>query len=185
LFDTLGGKKSLADLFGGRSQLMTYHFMFARGTPAGRPACSFLCDHLDGTLPHLEHHDVTLLAVSRAPLSEIEVYRKRMGRGYDYHVSLTKKELAAGTASNKFTEVPARPDAKDSELPGSSAFCSKEAGEVLHTYSSYARGPEELIATLMILDPARKGRNEKRPWTVCAAMMNTPKASDSDKDFEL
>src|SRR5262249_40992864 len=77
-FDAPGGRKALADLFGPRSQLMIYHFMLGPGWNAGCPGCSFLADHLDGALPHLEHHDVTLVAVSRAPLAEIEAYRTRM-----------------------------------------------------------------------------------------------------------
>jgi len=78
-FDTRSGKKALADLFDGRSQLLVYHFMLAPGWAAGCPGCSFLSDHLDGPLPHLRNHDVTLTAVSRAPLAEIEAYKKRMG----------------------------------------------------------------------------------------------------------
>ena len=79
VFETPQGKKSLAELFGTRSQLVVYHFMLGPGWEAGCPGCSFLCDHLDGTLPHLNNHDVTLVAVSRAPLAEIERYKKRMG----------------------------------------------------------------------------------------------------------
>ena len=172
VFDTPAGQKTLAELFGGRSQLIIYHFMLGPGWKAGCPGCSFLSDHLDGSLPHLEHHDVTLTAVSRAPLAEIEAYRNRMGWkfpwvsafgsdfNYDYHVSFTKDELTGGDASYNFSEVPARADATDTELPGMSAFYKNEAGEVFHTYSSYARGAEEWIGTLMILDRAPKGRNE-------------------------
>jgi predicted dithiol-disulfide oxidoreductase (DUF899 family) len=173
VFDTPDGKKSLADLFDGRSQLIVYHFMLGPGWAAGCPGCSFLSDHIDGALPHLEHHDVTWVAVSRAPLGEIETYKKRMEWGfpwvsayggdfnYDYHVSFTKDDLASGNASYNFekTPVPAKP--ADSEQPGLSAFYKDEAGDVFHTYSSYGRGPEELIGTLMILDRAPKGRNEK------------------------
>jgi predicted dithiol-disulfide oxidoreductase (DUF899 family) len=173
IFDTPKGKKTLADLFEGRSQLIVYHFMLGPGWSAGCPGCSFLADHLDGALPHLDHHDVTLTAVSRAPLAEIEAYKGRMGWkfpwvsafgsdfNYDYHVSLGKDDLSSGKASYNFAETPARADAADTELPGMSAFYKDEAGEVFHTYSSYARGPEEWIGALMILDRAPKGRNEK------------------------
>jgi predicted dithiol-disulfide oxidoreductase (DUF899 family) len=118
---------------------------------AGCPGCSFLADHIDGALPHLEHHDVTLTAVSRAPLAEIEAYQRRMGWNfpwvsafgsdfnYDYHVSFAKDDLAGGKASYNFTEAPARADAADTDLPAMSAFYKDEAGEVFHTYSSYAR----------------------------------------------
>jgi predicted dithiol-disulfide oxidoreductase (DUF899 family) len=171
LFDTLAGRKSLGELFDGRSQLIVYHFMLGPGWSAGCPGCSFLCDHIDGALLHLEHHDVTFTAVSRAPLAEIAAYKERMGWGfpwassqgsdfnYDYHVSFTKEELASGSVLYNFAPTDAA--SANDELPGLSAFYKDEAGQVYHTYSSYARGPEELIGTLMILDRAPKGRNEE------------------------
>lgn len=171
VFETPQGKKSLAELFGTRSQLVVYHFMLGPGWEAGCPGCSFLCDHLDGTLPHLNNHDVTLVAVSRAPLAEIERYKKRMGWkfpwvsssgsdfNYDYRVSFTPEELASGAVFYNFTETPAE-NAND-ELPGLSCFYRDEAGDVFHTYSVYARGPEPLIGTYMILDLAPLGRNEE------------------------
>ena len=174
LFDTPLGKKSLVDLFNGRSQLLVYHFMLGPGWAAGCPGCSFLSDHFDGALPHLEHHDVTLTAVSRAPLPEIEAYKERMGWqfpwvssfgsdfNYDYHVSFTTDDLASGKVVYNFMEMPVPAGSAETELPGMSAFYKDEAGDVFHTYSSYARGPEELIGTLMILDRAPKGRNEKK-----------------------
>lgn len=79
VFETPAGKKTLAELFDGRSQLVIYHFMFGPDWEAGCPGCSFMADHFDGTLAHLNHHDVTLVAVSRAPLAKIEAYKKRMG----------------------------------------------------------------------------------------------------------
>jgi len=173
-FDTPQGKKTLADLFAGRSQLMIYHFMLGPGWAAGCPGCSFLADHIDGALPHLEHHDVTMIVVSRAPLAEIKAYRARMGWGFhwvsalgsdfnrDYQVSFTKAELDSGKIFHNFAEMPLPADFAETELPGLSAFYKDETGEVFHTYSSYARGPEELIGTLMILDRAPKGRNERK-----------------------
>jgi predicted dithiol-disulfide oxidoreductase (DUF899 family) len=173
LFDTPEGKKALADLFDGRSQLIVYHFMLGPGWEAGCSGCSFLCDHMDGALPHLEHHDVTLTAVSRAPLTEIEAYKKRMGWhfpwasafgsdfNFDYNVSFTKEDLASGKAVYNFTELPVPEEPADTELPGMSAFYKDDGGNVFHTYSSYGRGGEEWIGTLMILDLAPKGRNEK------------------------
>jgi len=169
-FETLDGPKTLAQLFGPRSQLIIYHFMLGPGWEAGCPGCSFLADHFDGALPHLEHHDVTLTAVSRAPLAEIEAYRRRMGWrfpwassfesefNFDFHVSFSKADLAGDKVFYNFTDL--EPEQANDELPGLSAFIRNEAGEVFHTYSSYARGPEELIGTLMILDRAPKGRNE-------------------------
>jgi predicted dithiol-disulfide oxidoreductase (DUF899 family) len=172
LFDTATGKKTLADLFDGRGQLVVYHFMFGPDWDAGCPGCSFLADHVDGALSHLEHHDVTMLAVSRAPLAKIEAYKKRMGWrfpwvssfgsdfNYDYHVSFMKADLENGKAVYNYEEMPARVDAADNELPGMSAFSRDEAGDVFHTYSSYGRGTEDWIGALMILDSAPKGRNE-------------------------
>ena len=105
LFETPQGQRTLADLFDGRSQLMIYHFMFGPDWEAGCPGCSFLSDHIDGTLAHLNNHDVTYVTVSRAPLDKIEAYKKRMGWkfpwvssfgsdfNFDYHVSFTKEEL--------------------------------------------------------------------------------------------
>jgi len=108
VFDTPKGKKNLSELFDGRNQLIVYHFMLGPGWGAGFPGCSFLSDHIDGALPHLEHHDVTLTAVSRAPFAEIEAYKKRMGWrfpwvsafatdfNYDYHVSFTGGRIGEG-----------------------------------------------------------------------------------------
>lgn len=169
-FDTPHGRKTLAELFAGRSQLVVYHFMLGPDWEAGCTGCSFLADHLDGALPHLENHDVTLLAVSRAPLDRIEAYKRRMGWrfpwvsshgsdfNYDFHVSFTPEALAKGSVYYNYEMIP-RAQAHD-ELPGLSAFYRDENGEVFHTYSSYARGGEELIGTLMILDRAPLGRNE-------------------------
>jgi predicted dithiol-disulfide oxidoreductase (DUF899 family) len=170
VFDTPQGKKSLAELFDGRSQLIVYHFMFGPDWAAGCPGCSFLADHIDGALPHLEHHDVTMIAVSRAPLPKIAAYKRRMGWrfpwvsafgndfNYDYHVSFSRDALASGKVFYNFSET--EPGEGNDELPGLSAFYRDAAGDIFHTYSSYARGPEELIGTLMILDRAPKGRNE-------------------------
>ena len=111
-FDTPSGRKTLAELFDGRSQLVVYHFMLPPEWEAGCPGCSFLADHLDGTLPHLNHHDVTLIAVSRAPLAKIDAYKARMGWkfpwassfendfNYDFGVSFTPQTIAAGATYN-------------------------------------------------------------------------------------
>jgi len=169
-FDTPTGRKSLADMFDGRSQLMVYHFMLGPGWKAGCVGCSFLSDHIDGALPHLNHHDVTWAAVSRAPIAEIEAYKKRMGWkfpwvssfgtsfNHDFHVSFSKEELAKGSVNYNFTLTPS--DRANDELPGLSAFFKNAKGEIFHTYSSYGRGFEEIIGTDMILDRAPLGRNE-------------------------
>ncbi len=168
-FVTPAGEKGLADLFDGRSQLIVYHFMLGPGWEAGCPGCSFLADHLDGTLAHLNHHDVTVTAVSRAPLPEIEAYRRRMGWqfpwasshgsdfNYDFHVSFTE-EQRQGRVFYNFTWMDGAEVGE--ENPGVSCFERDPDGSVFHTYSSYARGPESLITTYMILDLAPKGRNE-------------------------
>ena len=108
IFHTPDGKKSLAELFDGRSQLIVYHFMLGPDWKEGCHGCSFVSDHFDGTLAHLAARDVTLVAVSRAPLPQIEAFKKRMGWhfkwvsshgsdfNYDYGVSFTKDQLAAG-----------------------------------------------------------------------------------------
>lgn len=171
VFQAPDGEKRLADLFDGRSQLIVYHFMLGPDWDAGCTGCSFHSDHVDGALVHLNNHDVTYVAVSRAPIEKIEAYRKRMGWkfpwvssygsdfNFDFHVSFTPEELASGSVRYNFTEIP-REQAHD-ELPGLSSFHKNEKGEIFHTYSTYARGGEELIGTLMILDRAPFGRNEE------------------------
>ena len=182
-FDTPQGRRTLADLFNGRSQLIVYHFMLEPGWGAGCPGCSFMADHVDGALPHLEHHDVTWTAISRAPLAEIEAYKTRMGWhfpwassfgtdfNYDFHVSFTPEQLASGKVFYNFAELPVPPGVEWTELPGCSAFFKDESGGIFHTYSSHARGMEEWIGTLMILDRAPLGRNEQKG-------MNFPRRHD-------
>jgi predicted dithiol-disulfide oxidoreductase (DUF899 family) len=169
-FDTPTGVKTLDELFDGRSQLMIYHFMFGPDWDAGCTGCSFLADHIDGTLPHLNNHDVTFVAVARAPLDKITAYKNRMGWKFpwvssfgsdfnrDFHVSFTKEELDSGKVFYNFSEISA--DKAHDELPGMSAFYKGEDGSIYHTYSDYARGGEEILSTMMILDRAPKGRNE-------------------------
>jgi predicted dithiol-disulfide oxidoreductase (DUF899 family) len=169
-FDTPTGQKSLGELFDGRSQLIVYHFMLGPDWDAGCTGCSFFADHIDGTLVHLNHHDVTLTCASRAPLQKIEAYKRRMGWqfpwvssfgsdfNFDFGVSFTKEQLASGSVTYNYRETPSA-KAHD-ELPGSSSFYRNDKGEIFHTYSSYARGGEETLGTLMILDQAPLGRNE-------------------------
>jgi predicted dithiol-disulfide oxidoreductase (DUF899 family) len=169
-FDTLRGRKTLAELFDARRQLVVNHFMLGPGWKEGCVGCSFGADHM-GNLVHLEHRDVTVAVVSRAPLDEIEAYRKRMGWrftwvssygsdfNYDYHVSFTAEELAKGKIYYNYRMT----DAGIEELPGLSVFYKDEAGQVFHTYSSYARGAEELLTTYMVLDLTPKGRDETGP----------------------
>lgn len=170
-FDTTTGKKTLGDLFDGRSQLVVKHFMFGPGWQEGCLGCSFGADHIDGGLVHLEHHDVSMIAVSRAPLAELLAYKKRMGWrfewvsshgsdfNHDYHVSFTKEELAAGTVFYNYAMI----EGGMEELPGLSVFYRDDTGQVFHTYSTYARGAEDLLTTYMVLDLTPKGRNETGP----------------------
>jgi predicted dithiol-disulfide oxidoreductase (DUF899 family) len=171
-FQTPEGERSLSDLFDGRSQLLVYHFMLAPDWEAGCVGCSFLSDHLDGALPHLTHHDVSLTAISRAPLDVINAYRSRMGWrfpwvssydadfNYDYGVSWTPEQLASGRIFYNFAEEGIEVRDDGTESPGMSAFFKDGDGTIFHTYSAYARGIEDWIGTLMILDRAPKGRNE-------------------------
>jgi len=189
VFDTPEGKKRLSDLFDGRSQLMIYHFMLGPEWDAGCTGCSFLSDHIDGALPHLNNHDVTWVAVSRAPIEKIEAYKRRMGWkfpwvssfgndfNYDYHVSFTPEDLAKGKVFYNFSEIESG-EAND-ELPGLSAFYKNEQGEIFHTYSSYARGGEEMLGTLMILDHAPKGRNENGTMSFVKRHDEYPQAEKS------
>jgi predicted dithiol-disulfide oxidoreductase (DUF899 family) len=171
-FETPEGTRTLADLFDGRRQLITYHFMLGPDWDAGCPGCSFLSDHVDGALPHLNHHDVSWTAVSRAPLPEIEAYKRRMGWSfpwassngsdfnYDYHASFSEEELASGSIDFNFGQLAVPKEGLSGEQPGLSAFYRDEDGTVFHTYSSYTRGLEQIIGTLMMLDRAPLGRNE-------------------------
>jgi predicted dithiol-disulfide oxidoreductase (DUF899 family) len=170
VFDSPSGKKTLAELFEGKSQLIIYHFMFGPDWQEGCPSCSFVMDHTDGALVHLAQRDVSFTAISRAPLPKIEAFKKRMGWrfpwvssngtdfNFDYHVSFTKEEKAKGKINYNFdmTEFAAVGE----EAPGISVFYKDKAGSVFHTYSSYARGAEVLINTYNFLDLVPKGRDE-------------------------
>jgi predicted dithiol-disulfide oxidoreductase (DUF899 family) len=169
VFDTPAGKKTLSDLFEGRSQLIVYHFMFSPEWEAGCTGCSFLSDHVDGANQHLKQHDVTYVAVSRAPLEKLLAYKKRMGWkfpwvssagsdfNYDFHVSFTKEEVAKGEAFYNFENTDI---GKMEDLHGTSVFIKDKDGAIYHTYSAYARGDERSLGTYMWLDVTPNGRNE-------------------------
>ena len=175
VFDGPDGKETLADLFDGRSQLIVYHFMFGPGWEQGCPSCSFVSDHIDGANWHLPQRDVTLLAVSRAPLPEIEAFKQRMGWGFkwvssygndfnhDYHVSFTPDEMARGEVYYNYgmEQFPSE------EAPGVSVFYKDPSGAIFHTYSAYARGLDMLVGAYNYLDLVPKGRDEADlPWTM-------------------
>ena len=165
-FETLAGRKTFAELFDGRSQLLVYHFMLGPDWDEGCIGCSFFCDHVEGALPHLNNHDVTWVAVSRAPLDKIEAYRKRMGWSlrwvsslnndfnFDYGVSFPPDEK--GPKYNLETQAP-----YGQEAPGLSAFRRGEDGAIYRTYSTYARGLDVLNGAYHLLDMTSKGRDEK------------------------
>ncbi|SDN35290.1 DUF899 domain-containing protein [Polaromonas sp. JS666] len=168
VFDTPQGKRSLADLFEGRRQLMVQHFMFGPGWEQGCPSCSYMADHTAGMQVHLEHRDVTFVAVSRATLPEIERFRRRMGWqfawvssngsdfNYDFHVSFRPQDRVDGIVNYNYgmTEFPAE------EAPGISLFYKDGEGRVFHTYSTYGRGVEVMMGTYNMLDLTPKGRDE-------------------------
>jgi predicted dithiol-disulfide oxidoreductase (DUF899 family) len=167
-FEGPRGALSLSDLFAGRSQLIVYHFMFEPGWKEGCKSCSFLSDHIDGANRHLAFHDVTLLAVSRAPWRELQPFKQRMGWrfdwlssfgsdfNYDYHVSPTPEEIAAGRRDYNFSPT----SGGNGDWPGLSVFYKNERGEIFHTYSAYARGGDIFIGAHNYLDITPKGRNE-------------------------
>lgn len=167
VFDTPAGRRTLADLFDGRRQLLVQHFMLAPGWEQGCKSCSYMADHTDPTLVHLAERGVAFVAVSRAPIEEIESFRRRMGWtfpwvsahgtdfNHDFHVSFTADEMASGKADYNFGDAP-----KGEEMPGVSAFWKDDAGKVFHTYSTYGRGVEVMMHTYRLLDLTPKGRDE-------------------------
>jgi predicted dithiol-disulfide oxidoreductase (DUF899 family) len=169
VFEAPEGRRTLAELFEGRRQLLVQHFMFAPGWEQGCPSCSFMADHSDGMNVHLAHRDVTLVAVSRAPLADIERFRHRMGWrfkwvsshgsdfNYDFGVSFTPEEVTKGELSYNYGTWPFAFE----EWPGISVFFKNDANEVFHTYSTYGRGVEVMMGTYGMLDLMPKGRDER------------------------
>jgi predicted dithiol-disulfide oxidoreductase (DUF899 family) len=170
-FETNDGTKTLADLFDGRSQLLVYHFMFGVGFRVddenpGCTGCSFVADHFDGVVPHLNGHDVTLVSESMAPLERLQAYAARMGWRfpwvsslgsdfrYDFGAAFTADQQQHGADYNFKHE-----DHPPAQREGLSAFVLHD-GVVHHTYSTYARGVEQLMGTFRFLDVAPLGRNE-------------------------
>jgi predicted dithiol-disulfide oxidoreductase (DUF899 family) len=168
VFDTTEGKATLADLFDGRSQLLVYHFMLSPTSDHICEGCSFISDHVDAARMHFEYNDLSFVAISRAQIDKIESVKKRMGWqfkwvssygndfNYDYHVSFTKEQIAKGKTDYNYGTT----DYTDEDLPGVSVFYKDEAGNVFHTYSSYARGGDVLLGAYNFLDLTPKGRNE-------------------------
>jgi len=192
-FDTDEGSASLADLFRGRSQLLVYHFMFGPDYTAGCPSCSAIADGFNGSVAHLAHHDVTLGAVSRAPLSKLQSYKRRMGWTFpwassfgsdfnaDFGVWITEEQQRKGGTEYNFRPQTGAPPSNEGpvgqmaassgtdaatyvrERPGMSAFVLED-GVVYHTYSAYARGLDGLWGMYQWLDRAPRGRDESGIW---------------------
>ena len=170
-FDGPNGKETLADLFGGRSQLIVYHFMFGDDWEEACKSCNYAMDHIDGALPHLNARDTAFVAVSKAPWPVLQNWQRRMGWKFkwvsahesdfnsDFHVSFTKPEMEEGRVEYNFQTFPAGPMPSE-ELPGASVF-SRRHGEIFHSYSTYARGLDPLIGTYQWLDLTPKGRDEE------------------------
>jgi predicted dithiol-disulfide oxidoreductase (DUF899 family) len=169
IFEGAKGEESLADLFEGRHQLVVYHFMFDPSWEEGCKSCSFWMDNLDGIAIHLQHRDVTFVAISRAPYERLATYRRRMGWqvkwlssfrndfNHDYHVTSTPEEQQSGQANYNYTIAPG----SGSERPGLSVFYRDDDGIIYHTYSAYARGIDGVNAAYQVLDLVPKGRDEK------------------------
>ena len=171
-FEGPAGTLALGDLFGGKSQLLVYHFMMGPDWNEGCPSCSFWADNYNGVDVHLAHRDTALAAVSRAPLAKIEAYRKRMGWtfrwvssagsdfNFDFGVSFAQDGQAHdyNYGSEKF---------EGEEKPGVSAFRRGDDGAIYHTYSTYARGLDVLNGAYHLLDITSKGRDEAvLPWSM-------------------
>jgi predicted dithiol-disulfide oxidoreductase (DUF899 family) len=168
-FETPSGRQSLGGLFGGRSQLVVYHFMFAPDWESGCKSCSFWADHFNGLAPHLAARDVTMLAISRAPLGKLQGFAKRLGWSfpwvssgdgefnYDFQASFHPAEVAAGKAIYNYRPL----SMERTDMPGISVFLKDKDGTIYHTYSTYGRGIELVNATYQYLDLVPKGRDEE------------------------
>ncbi len=175
VFEGPGGKESLADLFGASSQLIVYHFMFDPTWDAGCPSCSFWADNFNGTPVHLAARDVAFVSISRARLSQIEAYEKRMGWSFkwlssfetefnrDFGVSFTQGEVE--THHTYYNYQIGGPNSRTQGYPqceahGTSVFFKDGDGAVYHTYSTYARGLDLLNGAYNYIDLTPKGRDE-------------------------
>ena len=174
-FNGPDGRETLSDLFGDKSQLIIYHFMYGPDWDEGCPSCSFWADNFNGIDVHLRHRDISLIAVSRARLDVLETYKDRMGWQFkwvsshdsdfnqDYHVSFTEDEMNKGEMFYNFgiTKFPSE------EAPGISVFYKDDKGDTFHTYSCYARGLDMLNGAYHYMDLAPKGRDEDAlPYTM-------------------
>ena len=168
VFDSDEGEVSFADLFEGKSQLIVYHFMFHPDWDAGCKSCSFWADTYNPTIVHLNHRDVNLVAISRAPLAKLDAYKRRMGWtfrwvssanndfNYDFGVSFTPDDL--NKAGNNYNFGTRRFGTE--EAPGLSVFYKDADATIYRTYACYARGLDPLNSAYQYLDLLPKGRDE-------------------------
>lgn len=167
-FDTNDGEKSLADLFDGKSQLIVYHFMFGPDWDEGCKSCSLNADGYNGLTPHLAARDAAFVTASNAPLEKLQAYRKRLGWIFDwvsckgpdfnrdFHVTVSPEDQKAGKVEYNYREIEPFMD----EMPGVSVFAKGDDGQIYHTYSSYSRGLDNIMAIYHYLDLLPKGRDE-------------------------
>jgi predicted dithiol-disulfide oxidoreductase (DUF899 family) len=168
VFDGRAGKRTLGEIFDGRSQLVVYHLMFNPDWNEACIRCSWWADNFERNAVHLNHRDVTMAAISRAAFAKIEAFRKRLGWtfpwyssgdtdfNYDYQASYRADEVARGEAYHNYQIT----KNKLTDRTGISVFYKNATGEIFHTYSCYARGVEMMNAGYHYLDLVPKGRNE-------------------------
>lgn len=172
VFETERGPDRLADLFKGNSQLIVYHFMFPPNADYRCEGCSLLADHIDGAEQHIRHHDVSLVAIGRAPLEQLLPYKRRMGWKFDFvssyasdfnfdlQVSFTDRQIAEGDTTYNFDRRPLT----SKDLPGASVFYKDDSADIFLTFTVRARGGDDLIGAYRYLDLTPKGRNENGPY---------------------
>jgi predicted dithiol-disulfide oxidoreductase (DUF899 family) len=178
-FDGPNGRETLAQLFGDRSQLVVYHFMFAPEWEVGCKNCSFWADNFNGITAHLRQRDVAFAAISRAPLAKLQAFAKRLGWtfkwvssngtdfNYDFEVSFRPDAIARGDAAYNFGKLSSFRSGGSvlnnfapSDMPGISVFAKDESGAVFRTYATYGRGLDMMNAAHHYLDLVPKGRDE-------------------------
>lgn len=175
VFDAQDGEKTLAELFGGKSQLVVHHLMFAPDWDAACPGCSFQAEHIDGPAVHLAQRDVKIVAVSRAPIEKLVAYKQRMGWrfdwvssndgdfNYDFGVAFTDDDIERGQIDYNFGTITIDPRYIEKDLPGISVFYKNADGEIFHTWSTYARGLDMLLGANHYLDITPMGRGNVGP----------------------
>jgi predicted dithiol-disulfide oxidoreductase (DUF899 family) len=171
VFDGPEGKKSLSELFEGKSQLIVYHMMYGPGWEEGCPGCSFVSDHVDAARQHFQYHDIAYAAISRAPLADFLPWKERMDWSfpwysssgndfnYDFGVSFRREDLDKGPVFYNFTNQKLNSD----EQPGLSVFVKDTEGNIYWTYSTYERGLDLLVGAYNFIDLTPVGRNESGP----------------------